>query len=321
MTKKAVVLGIDIGGTTSSFGFVERDGTCLVEATLPTMPHEPATYLVECLSQQARKAFSPFAASHELKGIGIGAPNANYYSGIIQNPINLDWGEEVPIAELFRTQFDLPVAVTNDANAAAMGEMMYGAAREMRNFISITLGTGLGSGIVVNGKIVYGADGFAGELGHTVVYPDGRVCSCGKRGCLEAYVSAPGLCRTVFSLLAERKEESLLREFSFHALTAKDVFTAAGNRDCIALEAFAVTGRILGIKLADAVAHTSPEAFIFHGGLSAAGDLLLDAARHSMEEHLLRIYHGRIPLLLSGLQELNAGVLGAGALIWNEMKQ
>jgi glucokinase len=320
MTKKAVVLGIDIGGTTSSFGFVEQDGTCFAETTIPTRPREPAEYLVTSLCKRAREAFAPFAAGHELKGIGIGAPNANYYTGIVQRPINLDWDEEVPLAELFHSQFGLPVAVTNDANAAALGEMKYGAARGMRNFISITLGTGLGSGIVVNGEIVYGSDGFAGELGHTVVDPAGRMCSCGKRGCLETYVSAPGLCRTAFSLLAERTEESVLRAFSFQALTAKDVFTAACNKDCLALEAFAVTGRILGVKLADAVAHTSPEAFIFHGGLAASGDLLLVAAKRSMEENLLSIYRGRIPLLLSGLQGLNAGVLGAGALIWNEIK-
>ncbi len=320
MKKPSVVLGIDIGGTTSSFGFVKRDGTYFAESTIATPPHEPASYLVEHLCKQAREAFAPLAASHELKGIGIGAPNANYYTGIVKSPINLDWDEEVPIAELFRSHFDLPVAVTNDANAAALGEMKYGAARGMRNFISITLGTGLGSGIVVNGEIVYGADGFAGELGHTVVDPAGRMCGCGKRGCLETYVSAPGLCRTAFSLLAERKEESVLRDFSFHELTAIDVYTAAGNGDCLAVEAFAATGRILGIKLADAVAHTSPEAFIFHGGLSAAGDLLLIAARNSMEEHLLNIYRGRIPLLLSGLLGRNAGVLGAGALIWNEIK-
>lgn len=321
MTKKSVVLGIDIGGTTSSFGFIEHDGTCHAETTLPTLPHEPAVFLVDRLCTQARDAFAPYEASHALKGIGIGAPNANYYTGIIQNPINLDWGDEVPIAELFRSRFELPVAVTNDANAAALGEMKYGAAQGMRNFISITLGTGLGSGIVVNGEIVYGADGFAGELGHTVVDPSGRMCACGKRGCLETYVSAPGLCRTVFSLLAERREESVLREFSFHALTAEDVYMAARNRDCLALEAFAVTGRILGIKLADAVAHTSPEAFFFHGGLSAARDLLLVAARRSMDENLLHIYRGRIPLLLSGLQDMNAGVIGAGALIWVEMEQ
>jgi glucokinase len=320
MTKRAVVLAIDIGGTTSTFGFVERDGTCLAETTFPTMPQESAPYLVEQLSKRADEAFAPFAASHQLKGIGIGAPNANYYTGIIHNPPNLNWGEAVPLAELFRSRFDLPVAMTNDANAAALGEMNFGSARGMRNFISITLGTGLGSGIVVNGEIVYGADGFAGELGHTVVDPDGRECACGKRGCLETYVSAPGLCRTVFSLLAERKEESVLREFSFHELTAKDVFMAARKRDCLAVEAFAVTGRILGRKLADAVAHTSPEAFFFHGGLSASGDLLFDAARRSMEDNLLQIYRGRIPLRLSGLQGLNAGVLGAGALIWNEIK-
>lgn len=320
MTKRDVVLGIDIGGTTSTFGFVERDGTCLAETTLPTMPHEPATFLVERISQHAREAFTPYAASHQLKGIGIGAPNANYYTGTVRNPPNLAWEETVPIVDLFRSHFDLPAAVTNDANAAALGEMKFGGAQAMRHFIAITLGTGLGSGIVVNREILYGADGFAGELGHTVVEPEGRICGCGKRGCLEAYVSAPGLCRTVFALLAERKEGSRLQQFSFHELTAKEVFAAAAEGDTIATEAFAVTGRILGRKLADAVAHTSPEAFFFSGGLSAAGEILLEPARRSMEENLLQIYRGRIPLLLSRLQDVNAAVLGASALIWTEME-
>ncbi|MGA7827724.1 MAG: ROK family protein [Geobacteraceae bacterium] len=319
MTKKAVVLGIDIGGTTTSFGFVDDDGTCRAETTLPTLSDKPAEHLVETLCKRARAEFASLANGYELKGIGIGAPNANYYTGNIQNPTNLNWGNIVPIAELFRAQFDLPVAVTNDANAAALGEMKYGAARGMRHFISITLGTGLGSGIVVNGEIVHGADGFAGELGHTVVDPDGRMCACGKRGCLETYVSAPGLCRTVFSLLAESRDTSILRSFSFRDLTAKDVFAAARNNDALAREAFVVTGRILGIKLADAVAHTSPEAFFFHGGLAAAGDLLLEPAGRAMEENLLSIYRGRIPLQLSGLHGRNAGVLGAGALIWSKV--
>ncbi|HOP41180.1 MAG TPA: ROK family protein [Geobacteraceae bacterium] len=321
MTRKAVVFGIDIGGTTTSFGYIERDGNCLAEKTFATMPREPAIFLVERLCREADEMFSPFLASHELKGIGIGAPNANYYTGTLQNPPNLDWEGTVPIAELFGSRFRLPVAVTNDANAAALGEMSYGAARGMRNFISITLGTGLGSGIVVNGAVVYGADGFAGELGHTVVDPEGRICACGKKGCLETYVSGPGLCRTVFSLLAERLEDSPLREYSFRELTAKDVYIAARDGDTLAGEAFAVTGRILGVKLADAVAHTSPEAFIFHGGLSSAGNLLLAPAHAAMEENLLGIYRGRIPLLLSELQDMNAGVLGAAALIWNELEK
>jgi glucokinase len=321
MSRKAVVLGIDIGGTTTSFGFIERDGTCLAEKTIATMPREPAIFLVERLCQEARELFRPFLSSHELKGIGIGAPNASYYKGTIQNPPNLNWEETVPIVELFGSRFQVPTAVTNDANAAALGEMKFGGAQGMLHFIAITLGTGLGSGIVVNGEILYGADGFAGELGHTVVEPEGRICGCGKRGCLEAYVSAPGLCRTVFALLAERKEDSRLQQFSFHELTAKEVFAAAAEGDTIATEAFAVTGRILGRKLADAVAHTSPEAFFFSGGLSAAGEILLEPARRSMEENLLPIYRGRIPLLLSGLQDVNAAVLGAAALILSEMEE
>jgi len=319
MAKRDAVLGIDIGGTTTSFGLVDRAGSCLVRHCVPTQAREPARRLVARLKEGIAASVSPFSASHTLRGIGIGSPNANYYTGTVENPPNLDWGGSVNLAELFRENFDLPVAVTNDANAAAIGEMEFGLARGMRHFMVITLGTGVGSGIVVNGEVLYGADGFAGEIGHTVVDPNGRWCGCGKRGCLEAYASAGGLCRTVFALLAERREESMLRGFAFNDLTARMVFEAAAEGDSIALAAFEETGSILGLKLADAVAHTSPEAIFLFGGLTEAGGLILEPTRRAMEAHLLKQFRGKVKLLMSGLGPDNAAIMGGAALIWHEL--
>jgi glucokinase len=221
--------------------------------------------------------------------------------------------------ELFRQRYDLPVAVTNDANAAAMGELLFGGAVGMKHAIVITLGTGLGSGIIVNGELLYGADGFAGELGHTVVDPAGRHCACGKQGCLETYVSATGLCRTLFELLAQRRESSRLRDVSFNNMTSKQIYEAAHEGDHIALAAFDTTARILGMKLADAVAHFSSEAIFLSGGLAAAGDQLIAPTRRYMEEFLFTPYKGKVKLLRSGLPEGSGAVLGAAALAWNEV--
>ncbi len=234
-------------------------------------------------------------------------------------PPNLTWKGETPLAALVKEQFDVPVVVTNDANAAALGEMQFGSARGMRDFIVITLGTGLGSGIVANGQLIYGADGFAGEVGHTRVEANGRRCGCGKRGCLEAYASATGICRTVFELLCNERDDSELRGVSFSELTAKRVADAAHRGDPVALAAFAFTGRILGASLADAVAYTSPEAIILAGGLANAGDLIFQPTRASMEDHLLGVFKGKVKLLASGLPEGNGAVLGAAALSWTEL--
>jgi glucokinase len=320
MTPTHVVLGIDIGGTTTSFAVVDRDGTCLAQEVIPTRAEEPAALLVTRLNRRFREVFAPFTETFALRGIGVGAPNANYYTGVVENPPNLNWGPSSDLAGLFRDCFALPVAITNDANAAAIGEMEFGAARGMRHFIVITLGTGVGSGIVVNGELLYGADGYAGEIGHTVVDPQGRRCACGKRGCLEAYASAVGLCRTVMILLADRMEQSELRRFSISDLTAHDVFEAARRGDAIALEAFRETGRILGMKLADAVAITSPEAIFLFGGLTAAGELIFEPTRISLDEHLLKTYRGKVRLLPSGLRDGTAAVLGAAALIWRDLE-
>lgn len=314
-----IVAGIDIGGTTTSFGFVDRRGRLLAQETIPTQSHEPATVFVTRLSKRIDDLRKTLPAKYRLKGIGIGAPNANYYRGTVENPVNLNWGEEVNLVELVRQCYDLPVAITNDANAAAIGELLFGGARGMRHFIVITLGTGLGSGIVSDGKLVYGADGFAGELGHTVVDPDGRQCGCGKKGCLETYVSATGLCRTVVALLAKRLDHSRLREVKNSELTSKMIFEEAGSGDVVALEAFDVTARILGMKLADAVAHTRPGAIFLFGGLAKAAELLLEPTRRYLEEFLFPHYRGKVRLLPSALLEGSGAILGAGALIWHEM--
>ena len=271
MNANEIVLGIDIGGTTTAFGFVDRHGKLLATGVIPTAAEQPAEALVARLQAEIGALQAGLPPGLQLKGIGIGAPNANYRRGTVENPPNLNWGASVNLVELFQRFYALPVAVTNDANAAALGELYFGGARTMPDFLVITLGTGLGSGIVANGELLYGADGFAGELGHTVVDPQGRQCGCGKAGCLETYVSATGLCRTTFALLAERREPSPLREVSYQQMTAQKVFAAAGAGDVIALAAFAATARILGMKLADAVAHTGPEAIFLAGGLASKG--------------------------------------------------
>ena len=314
-----VTLGVDIGGTNTKFGLVDRSGRSVAEMSIATNAHEPAENLVARLHGSVEEMRRPLAAQYALRGIGIGAPNANFYRGTIENPPNLNWKGVVDIAGLVRKYYDLPVAVTNDANAAALGEMLYGAARGMKNFIVITLGTGLGSGIVAGGELVYGADGFAGEIGHTIVDPQGRECGCGQRGHLETYASATGICRTVSELLAIRRAESELRSIPPRDLTSRMIAEAAARGDAVAKEAFEFTGNILGMKLADSVAHVSPEAIILFGGLAAAGAILFDPTKKSLEEHLLPIFRGKVRLLPSGLKEGDTAVLGASALIWNEI--
>lgn len=321
MTVHELVLGIDIGGTTTEFGLVDRQGTIHAGGVIQTEPGQSAESLVNRLSSEIDAVVAARDSRPLLAGIGIGAPNANYFRGTVENPPNLNWGGSVNLVELFQKKYELPVAITNDANAAALGEMYFGGAQGMTDFIVITLGTGLGSGIVANGQLLYGAGGFAGELGHTVVDPQGRDCACGKKGCLEAYVSATGLCRTVFVLLGERREESPLRDLTWRQLTAKHVSAAALEGDIIALAAFESTARILGMKLADAVAHTGPEAIFLFGGLAAAGELLLSPTAAQMEKYLFSPYKGKVRLLLSGMEEGNSAILGAAALIWHEIQK
>lgn len=319
MISNECVIAIDIGGTTTSCGFVDRQGQLLATAMIATRGEEAAVLLVARLYEKIEELRTTLPAGLSVQGIGIGAPNANYYLGTVENAVNLNWGREVNLVELFRRHYDLPVVITNDANAAALGEMLFGGAQGMEHFIIITLGTGLGSGIVSGGKLLYGRGGAAGELGHTVVDPHGRQCNCGKNGCLETYVSATGLCRTVTALLAERRDPSPLRAISYQELSAREVYTAAAAGDAIALAAFAATARILGIKLADAVAYTSPEAIFLFGGLAEAGDLLLNPTRSAMEEFLFRPYQGKVQLLRSAIPASAGALLGAGALIWHEL--
>lgn len=315
-----VILGVDIGGTNTVFGYVDDSGHCLHEASMPTKSEEPAEKFFERFYATESKAFAGLKDRCRLLGIGMGAPNANYYRGTIEQPPNLKWGF-VNVVQTMKKYYGIPVALTNDANAAAIGEMVFGAAKGMKDFIVITLGTGLGSGIVANGQLIYGADGFAGEIGHTVYDPAGRDCGCGRKGCLETYVSASGIRRNVYELLAKRNTASEFRDVSFNTLTAKMISEAAQRGDAIALEAFAMTGEILGFKLADSVAHTSPEAIILFGGLAAAGDLLFKPTHRSLEQHLLPIFRNKVKLLPSGLPSGNAAVLGSSALMWNELNK
>ena len=319
MSKKELTLGVDIGGTNTVLGFVDRDGNCLAESSISTNAQEDARTFSTRLGGKIKELYSPLAGECAFLGIGMGAPNANYYRGTVENPPNLSWKGVTPLVELVKEHFDLPVVITNDANAAALGEMLFGAAKGMRDFIVITLGTGLGSGLVSNGELIYGADGFAGEIGHTIVEPQGRQCGCGKRGCLEAYASATGICRTVQELLCLSREESELRDISSRRLTGKMVTEAAVRGDAIALAAFDYTGRVLGMKLADSVMHTSPEAIILFGGLANAGDLIFNPTKRYMEEYLLAIFRGKVKLLPSNLPAGNTAVLGASALIWSEL--
>ena len=319
MLQIEVSLGVTIGGTQTVFGYVDRKGRCLARATIPTIAHQSADVFFERLHEGAKALLDSMHEKCKLVGIGVGAPNANYYTGMIERPPNLSW-ENVNVWADIGKYYQVPVATTNEANAIALGEMLFGAAQGMKNFIVITLGTGLGSGIVANGELICGADGNAGEIGHTTVDLQGRECSCGRRGCLETYVSANGICRTVQDLICNTTESSDLRYVSFENLTFKMIYDAAQRGDRLALEAFDYTGNILGIKLADSVAHLSPEAVIFFGGLVTAGDLIFKPAKQSMEEHLFGMFKNKVKLLPSGLAEDHASVLGASALIWNDLK-
>ena len=319
MTRIEVSLGVTIGGTYTGFGYVDRKGKCLASATIPTIAYQAAELFFDRLHEGAETLLGTMPEKCKLVGIGVSAPNANYYSGTIEYPPNLSWEYVDVLAEIGK-YYSVPVLTTNDANAIALGEMLFGTAQGMKNFIVITLGTGLGSGIVANGELICGADGNAGEIGHTTVDLKGRECGCGRRGCLETYVSVTGICRTVQDLICNTNESSDLRYISFENLTFKMIYDAAQRGDRLALEAFDYTGNILGIKLADSIAHLSPEAVIFFGGLASAGNLLFTPAKQSMEEHLFGTFKNKVKLLPSGLAEDHASVLGASALIWNDLK-
>lgn len=312
---KEVALGIDIGGTNCLIGLVDESGNILHETNLSTKSIPDADSFFKLLAQELEKTASDF----KIVGAGIGAPNANYYTQTIDNAPNLNWGKSIPFGEMFSKYFEYSLVLTNDANAAAMGEKRFGGAKNMKDFIVITLGTGLGSGFVVNNKIVYGHSGMAGELGHINVNPKGRFCACGRRGCLETYLSATGIKRTVYKLLADYTEDSILRNISYNELTSKMVTEAAQEGDFIAIKAFEYTGKMLGLKLADTVLHTSPEAIFLFGGLVRAGAHLFIPTLKHMEKKMMDTFKGTVKVLPSELLNKNAAVLGAAALAWDEV--
>jgi len=316
---KEVALGIDIGGTNTVFGLIDREGICIAEGTLPTQKHADVEDYIDELFQAINTEKKNLPYDIDIKGIGIGAPNASYYTGTIEDAANLRWKGSIPLAKLVQKRLDVPVFITNDANAAAMGEKVFGAARDMNNFMVITLGTGLGSGIFANGDVLHGHDGFAGEVGHMIVRKSGRECGCGRKGCLETYVSATGVKRSVYKLLARHNGDSELRDVPFNKLTAKMVAEAADRGDAVAKETFTYTATVLGEVLANVVAVTSPEAIFLFGGLTKAGGILFDPVRETLEKNLLSIFKNKIRVLPSGLKD-NAAVLGSAALVWNKMK-
>lgn len=318
--RQQLAIGIDIGGTGTKMGIVDRDGNVLFSDEMSTKKHTEITTFIDDLYTVLSALIEKAGGVGRIKGIGVGAPNGNYYTGTIEYAPNLPWKGIIPLAKLIEHKFRLPVALTNDANAAAIGEMMYGAAKGMKDFIMITLGTGVGSGIVANGKVIYGHDGFAGEIGHTIVIPDGRLHKgTGKRGPLESYASATGVTLTAIEMLEKSNEESLLRNVPTEKLDSKAVYDAAIQGDHLAHEIFEYTGRILGLALANAVMFSSPEAIILFGGLTKAGDLILKPTREHMEANLIQVFQNKVKILISHLRESDAAILGASALVW-EMK-
>ncbi|MDX9748724.1 MAG: ROK family protein [Paludibacter sp.] len=314
---KPYVIGIDMGGTNTVFGVVDARGNVLSKSAVKTATHSDIKLYIDDLYAELSKLIEAAGGNDKIKGIGVGAPNGNFYSGKIEFAPNLPWKGQIPFAELMTQKFGIPTALTNDANAAAIGEMIYGAARGMKHFIMITLGTGVGSGIVIDGKLVYGHDGFAGELGHTTsVRNNGRMCGCGKTGCLETYASATGVARTAREMLDMSKETSLLRNIPADSITSKDVYEAAVQGDKIALEIFEYTGKILGEALADFVAFSAPEAIILFGGLSKAGDFILKPIVDHMNANVLPLWKEKVKVMFSELKEADAAILGASALAW-----
>ncbi len=318
---KEVVLGIDIGGTFTKLGLVDKSGAILMEDEVRSTEHEGIVEFIAEIQRHVEQSILKLEKPVLLKGIGVGAPNGNFYSGTIEHAPNLVWKGIIPFVELMEKQFGIPAVVTNDANAAALGEMLFGHAIGIDNFIMIALGTGLGSGLVVDGNLIYGNDGFAGELGHVRAVDNGRQCGCGKRGCLETYVSATGIKRTVFELLANENVESAFRKIPFSKLKPKLITSLAEEGDPIAIKAFERTGFLLGRSLADSVAHISPAKIFLFGGLAKAGKWIIEPTKKSMEEHLLPIYRSKIDILPSALLNKNIAVLGAAALSWKQLER
>ncbi|MBW0160585.1 MAG: ROK family protein [Sediminibacterium sp.] len=314
-----LAIGIDIGGTGTKFGIVDRVGNVLFSSEMSTRKHAEVETFIDELYNHLSDLIAKAGGVGRMKGIGVGAPNGNYYTGTIEYAPNLPWKGIIPLAKMIEDKFKLPVTLTNDANAAAIGEMMYGAAKGMNDFIMITLGTGVGSGIVANGKLVYGHDGFAGELGHTIIIPDGRMHEgTGKKGSLESYASATGVRLTTLELLEKSDQPSWLRNVPVDEIDSKKVYDAAMEGDELAKSIFEYTGKILGLALANFVMFSSPEAIVLFGGLTKAGDLILKPTRESMEENLIQVFQNKVKILVSHLKESDAAILGASALVWEK---
>jgi len=319
-TLKPYVIGLDLGGTNSVFGIVDSRGEIKATTAIKTQGYDKVDDYVDACVAALQPIIEEVGGIDTIKAMGIGAPNGNYYNGTIEFAPNLAWAHDgvVPLAKMFSERLNnIPVGLTNDANAAAVGEMIYGVARGMKNFIVLTLGTGVGSGIVINGQLVYGCDGFAGELGHVIMRREnGRSCGCGRKGCLEAYCSATGVARTARELLETTDKPSLLRELDPEKITSLDVSIAAGKGDQLAKDIYEFTGHMLGEACADFAAFSSPEAFIFFGGMTKAGDLIMDPIKRSYKEHVLKIFRDKPQFLISGLDGSSAAVLGASAIGW-----
>ena len=317
---KPYVIGLDLGGTNSVFGIVDQRGEIKATTAIKTQGYECVEDYVDACVEALQVIIEQVGGLDTIKAMGIGAPNGNYYNGTIEFAPNLSWAHDciVPLAKMFSERLGgMPVALTNDANAAALGEMTYGVARGMKNFIMITLGTGVGSGVVINGQLVYGHDGFAGELGHVIMRREnGRTCGCGRTGCLEAYCSATGVARTAREFLEKRQDPSILRELDPEKITSLDVSIAAGKGDALAKEIYEFTGNMLGEACADFAVFSSPEAFIFFGGMAKAGDLIMEPIKKSYNEHVMNIFKGKAQFLVSSLDGASAAVLGASAIGW-----
>lgn len=315
---KSLVIGLDLGGTNSVFGVVDSKGEIIATTSIKTQAYPSVDqYIMESV-KAIKQIAEQVGGMEKIRAMGIGAPCGNYYKGTIEHAANLVWAKGiVPLANMFVNELGIPVVVTNDAKAAAMGEMKYGVAVGMTNFVELTLGTGVGSGIVANGQLIYGFDGFAGELGHMIVEPDGRPCGCGRKGCLETYCSATGAVRTAIAMLEESSETTSLRDIATDKLTSYEVYKAAMAGDTMAQEVFKQTGRRIGIACANIATFLSPEAFIFFGGLAQAGELLLRPIEEAYNENVLSLYKGKARFLMSGLDGAKAAILGASAIAWD----
>lgn len=314
---KSLVIGLDLGGTNSVFGIIDREGKVLTTTSIKTQGYQNVESYVEDSVKSVMQIVEQVGGMEKINAMGIGAPGGNYYNGTIEQAANLAWAKGVVhLADMFASRLNIPVAITNDANAAAMGEMIYGEAVGMKNFVELTLGTGVGSGIVANGQLIYGCDGFAGELGHMVVEPEGRPCGCGRKGCLETYCSATGVVRTTVAMLEESTEPTSLRDIPREELSSYEVYKAAMAGDAMAKEVFRQTGRRIGVACANIATFLSPEAFIFFGGLAQAGDLLFHPMEEAYNENVLSLYKGKAKFLKSGLDGAKAAVLGASAIAW-----